>query len=434
MHPSSLPIRKKPVQARRMAAIVAAAALLACLSVPDGASASGASADSNSPVSVAALKTTEVEGLLAGVPLKDLSATQVAETLTALPGLSELPEGARKEALIKAIEGLAAKEGTLGDLAGSQALVSELESKLKGLLLPTELLSLLKSKTLESTLDEALDSVSPRQVLATVLSSAGEPQRTIEQVMAAPSPEKLETLLGGALTHEPFTTSTVGALASEAGTSVEGLAEDFGTTSAQLPASTMALTAPLTDGKTLGVLDAVKGIDLGTLGGTPEGSGGGAEGGKGGSGSGSEGGTGGPGGSSGGGAGGSGGSGSTGQGTPTSMTIVLDELAAQNPASPSASAKVTSAKVKILSHKDKGGVATLVVEVPAAGSLKISGKDVTSVSRKAAGAERLTLHITLTRAGASLRRRHHDLKVELTATFTAVGGSRSSATTTVSFA
>ena len=78
-------------------------------------------------------------------------------------------------------------------------------------------------------------------------------------------------------------------------------------------------------------------------------------------------------------------------------------------------------------------MATLVVEVPAAGSLKISGKDVTSVSRKAAGAERLTLHITLTRAGASLRRRHH-LKVELTAAFTAVGGSRSSATTTVSFA
>jgi len=400
MYPSSLRhSTRMPIQARRTAAIAAATALLGLLagfSLPAVASA----ANGGSPMSVSALSPSEVEGLLAGVPLKDLSATQLTEALTGLPGLSGLPAGARREALVKAIEALATKEGTLGQLAGSSALVTELESKLKGLLPPGELLSILNGHSLASTLSEALSSVSARQLLATVLSSAGEPERLIEGVLTAPGPEKLE----------------IGELASQAGTSTEGLAEDFGTTSAQLPASTMALTAPLTDGKTLGVLDAAKGIDLGTLGSTPEGSGGNSEGGPGGS---------------------SGGSDSTDQsadGTPMSMTIVLDELATPNPAAPSSSAKATSAKVKILSHKDKGDVATLVVEVPAAGSLRIAGKDVTSVSRKAARAERLTLRTTLTRAAASLRKRHHDLKVELTATFTTVGGSRSSATTTIPFA
>jgi hypothetical protein len=212
----------------------------------------------------------------------------------------------------------------------------------------------------------------------------------------------------------------------------EGLAEDLDTTSSQLPASAMALTTPLTNGKTLGVLDAVDGIDLGVLETlkekTPEGSGGSGSG-EGGSGDGSGG-----AGDAGGGAGGSGGAGGGSSGPAAGTTIVVNDLRAQEDRTSHANLQTIPAKVKILSHRVKGDAVTIVAQAPAAGKLTLSGKGIRSVSEQTDKAERVTLRTLLTKAVVTSLREHHRLKLELTTSFKSVGGARSSTTTAVAFA
>jgi hypothetical protein len=390
---------------------VALMAWLAGLSTMLPTSASAATPDASSSTPVSALSPAEVETLLGGVPLRDLSTTQLVEALSELPGLSSLPAGPREQALAKAIEALAAKEGTLGQLEGGEELVSVVEGDLKEVLAPSELLSLLKGETLSGVLSEALGSVSGREVLGKLLSSAEDPEQLIEEVLASANPQQLEAALHSVLAGEPFTKGTLAELASRIGSNEEGLATDFGTIDSQLPPEAMALTTPLADGKTLGVLDTLEGVDVGTLGSGHEGSGG-------------------TGGSSNGGSGGPGGTGST--GAPGSTTIMLAE---QAPLPAAASSEPALAKVKILSRKVKGDAVTLTVQVPAAGKLTVAGDNVKSVSQQADAAQRLTVRATLTKAiAASLHKRRRSLKVKLKASFKAVGGASSSATTSVAFA
>jgi hypothetical protein len=434
MHVSFVPLSSRPLLlARRCTYIRLAAALTALaavLTVPSAASAVTAASNLTQPVSVSALPTGEVQEVLAGVPLKDFSATQLSQLLSQLPGLGALPNTPLRGALTKTIEGLASEGDTLGQLAGSPEVVSQLGTQLKKLLSPTLLSLLLEGNSVSSVLSEALGSLDANQILSGLLSSAAEPEQLIGQVLAVSNPEKLEDLLTTKLTSEPFSKGTVGELASVTGTTPEGLAKDLGTIESQLPASAMALTAPLADGKVLGVLDGLEGLDLGLLSGahenTPEGSGGGA------------GGSGGAGGGSGGSPGGSGGSGGTGGGgstTPSSSTtIVVDDQPAQNAATTSAGRTAQSAKVKVLSRKVKGDAVTLVVQVPAAGSLVLTGKGARTVREQSDGGERLTLRTVLTKvAVASLRKHRHGLKVKLDLSFRQVNGSSSSATTTVGF-
>jgi len=328
------------------------------------------------------------------------------------------------ETLEKTVEGLAAKGGTLAQLAGSPELSSELETQLKALPLLERLdleglLGILGEHTLSSVLAEALASLDGRQVVGELLKSASEPEQpigpeeVIEQVLAAPGATTLEQLLGSTLAGQPFSKGTVEELASREGTTAEGLAQDFNATTAQLPGEALTLTAPLVGGKTVGVLDAVEGIDVGTLTHEPA-SGSGGTGGSGG-------GVGGP--------GGSGGSGDTGSSTPGGMTVI-EELA--TPAAITPGTRTTSAKVRVLSHRVKGDTITLVVQAPAAGTLTVAGKGVRSLSRQASRAERLTVRTALTKAqAASLRKRRRRLEMTLDVSFKPVSGQRSSATTRV---
>jgi hypothetical protein len=420
------------VRARRVAAmvsIVVLPALAAGLAVPSAAGAAGETSNLTPPVSVSGLPANEVEQVLAGVPLKDLSAVQLSEVLAQLPGLEALTGSSLREALAKEIESLQGKNDALGQLLSSPGLVSGLEAQLKALLsvpglAAFELPLLLEGKSLSGVLGEVLGSVTARQALGGLLGSAVQPEQLLEQLLATPSPEKLEALLGSTVSGEPFTKGTVAGLANEVGTTPEGLAKDLNTTSSQLPASAMALTAPLADGKTLGVLDAVEGLDLGLLAHekAPEGSGSGS------------GGPGGSGGSGGGGAGpgGAGGNGSTGM--PGSTTVVIDNLSARGAASGSSGGAKTLAKVKVLSRKVKGSEAVLVVQVPSAGRLVLAGTRVRAVHEQTDRAERLTLRAVLTRAGvASLRARHRRMRVKLKLSFAPVGGPSSSTATTIAF-
>jgi hypothetical protein len=410
-------------RARRTATLLltaAVSALLAALTLPAGAQAGGAS-----PVSVSALSPAEVETLLSSVPLGDLPATQLSELLS--ERLSGSPTSGLKDALREAIAGLAGKGGTLGQLAGSSELASELEAQLNKLpalerLSLEGLLGLSGSHTLASALSEALGALEWRQVVGALLAQAHEtgqptgPEQLIEEVLSAQSPQKLEELLGGTLTSEPFSVGTVEGLAGQEGTTPEELAKGFDATSEQLPPSAMALTAPLSDGKTLGVLDTVEGIDVGTL--THELPGG--SGGAGGSGGGSGGGTGGP--------GGDGGAG-TSSGAPGATTIVNYPYTSGGG---SPSAKVASAKVEIVSRKVEGDVIVLVVRAPAAGKVSVAGKGVKSASRQTDKAERVTVRAILTKAElASLRKGHRRVHVKLDVSFKPVSGASSAATTSV---
>jgi hypothetical protein len=458
---ASLPQRPR----NALAAAVVLLALAAGLTIPAAASAAGSAPDTTSPSAVSPLEPAKVQEVLAGVPLTDLSTTQLSEVLAKLPGLSALPAGLSQgdlaTELAKAIKTLAGEGDTLGQLKSDPAeLVSKLN--LDGLLSSGGLLSLLGEpqnlSSLLSLLTTGLGSAEPGQLVGGLLGSAAKPEQPIDpaqlirQVLTSASPEKLEALLGTTLTGKPFVQGTVGTVAGEVGTTSEALAKDLDATTSQLPATAMALTAPLTDGKTLvGVLGAVEGLDMGLL--SPkekaaEGSGGGS-GGSGGSGSGSGGSSGGSGGSGAGGsgsagdaggwggagglaasAGATGGSGG-GSGEPAGTTIVVNNLPAQGSTLVSPGAK-TSAKIEIVSRKVKGDAITLVVQVPAAGRLTVSGSGVKAASGQSDKAERVTLRTVLTKAGvASLRKHGHRLKVELKASFEEVAGASASAKTTV---
>jgi hypothetical protein len=424
MHTSSA-LNRGRLRPRHGVAVGLAGALCALvvgLAAPAGASAAGATRYTSS--SVSSLPSVEVEQLLAEVPLNDLSATQLGEVLSQLPGLSDLPTSTSKQALIETVEHLSGEGDTLGQLAGSSELISGLKGHLEGLLSISQLLSLLKGQSLTTVLNNALGSLSSNQILSGLLGASSTPTQVIEGALTATSPTKLESLLGSTLTGEPFSKTTVGELASELGMTVEQVASDVGTTSSELPSTATALTAPLTDGKTLGVLKALEGLHLGLFEG--EGGSGSSGSGSGGSGSGT--------GSSGSGTGGSGGAGGSSSGTPAGTTVVLDSPVPSSTAVTSTSTKPASAKIKLLSKKVRGDVVTLVLSVPAAGRLTLTGHDVRSVAEQTDGAERVTLRTVLRKAdAASLRRRRHRLEVKLAVAFKGTGGQRSSITTGVAF-
>lgn len=382
------------------------------------------------PAEVHGLQSGEVKELLSGVPLEDVSAAQLGEVLSQLPGLGDLPAGKLQEALTKAIEKLAGEGDSLGNLSSDPAeLVSALETKLKGLLLPTELLGLelpleLEGKSLGDLLSGGLGSPEPGELIDGLLSSAAEPEQLLEQVLSEVNPAKLETLLGSKLAGEPINETTVGELASTFETTDEALASSVGTTVQELPASAMALTAPLADGKTLGVLDGAKELSLATLV-PPTESGSGGSGGS--SGSGGAGGSGGSGGASGTG-------GASGSGAPGSTTVIVDDLQPQSASPADAAAKDAATKIEIVSRKVRGNAVTLVVKVPAAGRLALAGKGVRSVSKQTSTAERITLRTVLTKAGAASRRAHrHGVKIKLDVSFKPVNGSRTVASVSVTF-
>jgi hypothetical protein len=385
-----------------------------------------ADAEGTGPVSVSALSPAEVEQLLSTIPLKDLSVPELSEVLAG--HISGSPSSGLTEALEKTVAGLAGKGDTLEQLGGSSALVSELEKQLAKLPLSERLslegvLGLLSGGKLSTLLGETLGSLDARTLVGELLSTAGEPgqqanpEQVIERLLSAPNPEQLEKLLGTTLTGEPFAQGTVEELADNEGTTAEGLAAAFDTSTSQLPASAMALTAPLSNGKVLGVLDALEGVDIGTLGHEPS-SGPGGNGGDGSTGN------------SGGGVGGTGGSGGTSSGAPGS-TVVVYGLASPGGAATGTGTKATSVKVKIVSRKAKGGAITLVIQVPAAGKLTVTGKGVKTAGKQAEKAERVSVRVLLDRAAAASVRNHRHLKVKLAVSFQPVSGARSTASTSV---
>jgi hypothetical protein len=379
------------------------------------------------PVAVSTLPPEEVQEVLSGIPLEDLSAVQLSELLSQLSGLGTVNTAKLQEALTKSIEGLAGEGATLAQLSNPTELIGSLEGQLKEVLSLPELLALLKGEGLTSLLTSGLGTPEATKLLGGLLSSSEDPKQLIEQALGGVNTEKLDALLGTSLNGEAVGVSTVEGLAGQLGTTDEGLAEALGTSTSKLPAKALALTAPLTNGKTLGMLNGVEGLTLGLL--SPaqkekEEAGGGSGGGTGGSGGGT------------GGAGGSGGSSGGSSGTPGGTTIVVNTLAPQAAPTLASAASAKTVKIRILSWRVRRHAVTLVVQVPGAGRLALAGRGLRSQHAQAARAERMTLRTSLTRAGvASLRGRgrgrHARMQVRLS--FAPVSGRSSSASTAVVF-
>lgn len=350
--------------------------------------------------------TGEVEALLGKTPLGPLSAGKLAEVLSRLPGLEGVESAKLEEALEKTIAELKAKGATLEALLDGGEGASTLEQKLREVLGPLagKLAELLGGEP-SVKLKEALEHGDVAEILGQLLGGSAEPQTLLTQIIEAIGPERLQSLIGTVLANEPFTKTTVEELARKLGTTTEALAAEFGKTTEQLPGTAMALTAPLANGETLGVVDAAKGVTVGVVKGTDEAAGV---------------------------TGGNGANGSSGaDGAPgATMTVTTTTTA---PTGTVAAAK--TGKVRVLSHKVKGSSATIVLEVPAAGKLAVSGHGVRSISRETDQAERVTIHPALTKADtASLRKhRHHKLKVPLKVTFKQVGGPTTAATVALTY-
>jgi hypothetical protein len=382
---------------RHMVALALSAGLIAMLAALPTASANAAGP------SVAALPSPEVQSVLGETPLSGLNAPELAGLLAELPAFEGVNPTTLTAALEKVLAELTAEEADLSELLSNGEAATKLETALKELLggLFSQLEGQLGGNP-ATKLGEVLSSSTVTEILGKLLGSSPEPQALLSEILAALNPEALQKLTGGLPTGEPVSKQTVGELASELETTAPKLAEELGTTSSVLPETAMALTAPLTNGKALGAFRGAEGVTLGLIEKGAQTVDGGAGGNTGGT----------P--------------------APGSTTIILQQPAPQTSAPSGAAAK--AGKLKILSHHVKGKKATVVVEVPAAGKLTLSGKGVHSLSRETAKAERVTLHTTLSRAGAaSARKHHHKLKVPLKVSFKPTAGAASSAAATLAF-
>ncbi len=367
--------------------------------------------------------------VLEAIPLEDLNASELAKVIGSQPGLEGLPETTLTAALEEVLAKLAGKGVTLEGLGEPGELVPKVEQALKKLLSSGELLALLKGESLTTILTNALGSLEPEELIKKAMEASSHPEELLTAALSGVNPEQLEKAVGSTLAGEPFTKTSVGELESSLGTTPEQFTQALGTNSEQLPEAAKAFTAPLTNGQTLGVLDELQSVGLATLKGEGGGIGGvggnGGEAGNGGSGSGGAGGK--------GGNGGPGGSGSGGSGTPGAGTSVLISTPAPAGGSPAGSSAAVG-KVKVLSHKVHGNTATIVLQVPSAGSLTVSGGGVKKVTQQTAKSERVTVKTTLTKAGVASRRRHHSgMSVKLTVTFKPVSGAASAASTSAHF-
>jgi hypothetical protein len=385
---------------RLLATVVLTVLTIALLAALPTARASAGSA------SISAPSPAEVESLLGGTPLEKLTPAQVAEALSQLPALQGLEPGPLKEALTKTIEELVGKGATLEELLKGGEGAAILQEKLQQALgLASSQLEALLGGNPQQKLEEALESAGVSEVIGKLLGGSAEPRVLIEQILGALSQERLQSLLGSLLAGEPFSKTTVEELARQLGTTVQALAQDLGRKPEELPATAMALTAPLANGERLGVLNGVGGVTLGvikeageTLGGT--------------------------------------GGTIAGSSTPGTTTVTVQH----SDASPALAtgrtgvAGVKAGKLKVISHRVKGSRATVVVLVPTAGRLSAGARRLRSISRETAQAERVTLHPSLSRATASSLRRHHKrMRVSLRVSFKAVGGAASSATVPLVF-
>lgn len=446
--PSRHLLAGRQIIARTTCRVACPIALLAMLAVPMALSAAAPTASATplpAPPTISGLTPQAIEELLAGIRVggeglsaSELEVAKLAKVLSELPGIDELSglaglggTSGLQTALRQSLEGLLASgEGTLSQLLSPSALTGELLTKLQGIIhVPaTPLIEALLGHSPQAVLEGGLGSVELNELLARLLDAAQDPTQLADSLVEALDPAMLSSLLGSLPAGAPQNLD-VSAVAGELAMTPAALAEALGQTTASLPPTAAAVVSALQSGDALAFLHGGEGLVLALIAKATEvteegGLGGGETGG----------------GSSGGNAGGQQGAQGTGGATgasgntPATTTVVLNVSAATNAPTKAGAARATAGRVRILAKHVRRRVATLVVQVPSAGRLTVSGSGVKRVVRKEPKTARVVLHIKLTKAAsAALARHRRRLAVTLHAAFEPVHGAPSFAAAKLMF-
>jgi hypothetical protein len=401
------------------------------------------------------LSTLSLGGLLGLTPTEALGLLS-PEALAKL--LAQITEGATPAQLQQLLAGLAGSGLSGEELAALHTIVGAL----------TQALSAEGLAQLRTQLAKLPTGLSEGELN---LLGAPELAQVVDGLLGSATPTQLSPVVGALLGGLSWGTGTAGSLAQGLGVPVTTLESALGEAGSGSLTSVPVLTSQLgSNGQVMGLVDRTRGLALGLLapeeqpgggegsGGSGSGSGSGGSGsggsgsGSGGSGSGSGGsgsgaggsgpGTGGAGSGAGAGPGGSdsgfGGSGGAGAGgTPGgTLTVTFTLPPASSAAGAGARTPASRAsKIKVLGHRVRGRVATILLQAPAAGRLVLSGPGVRTTTVKVPRAGRMTLTASLSAARlASLRRAHGRLRVRLKLAFRTTAGARTSATVAVVFA
>ncbi len=379
-----------------------------------------------------------VLGLLLALAGKSLTPETVLaglspEQLTSL--LGNFTEGAGAAQVEQLLASLADGEGPSGEEATAlQSILAGLAGSLSG-----EELSKLREDL------AALPTGLSAGELATL--SPVQLAEAVDELYATATPAQLQPVVADLLGGVTWGAGTTGSLAQLLGVPLETLAGALGETTqggfSTLPVVSGAVGS---GGQVMGLVDRARGLAVGLLapedqeegteGGEEEAGGGGSSGGNGGNGGGGSG-----GGSGGNGAGGgNGASGGEGAGNAPAggLTLTLT-LPVVSPASSTIGAGKTTpkplAKLRMLGWHRRGRVATILLEVPAAGTLKLSGRGVRSTSAHLRHGGKVSFTAAISQARmAALQRGHRHLKVRLTATFKPLRGASSRVSATIPFA
>ena len=486
---------------RRFAAATLLAGLFGLLAALPASSASASTSEGSNPLASSAsdaslitpattagttefklehlLSSTEAEKLLSSLPIGtttgEISPEALAKALAGLPALKELGLEHLEASLKSTLEKLTPGE-TLAVLQDPTSLVPNVVSAIDELLSLKELLSLgglLGGESLSKKLESTLSKVSLSELLPGLLGSSASPQALLEELLTHLPANVVEEILHSKLSGSPVASMTVSELATDLGTTVDGLLEELDETAMQLPETTPALLAPLANGELLTALDGTNRLVFGTLdtvlhvgsGKTAEEKAAeekaaaeskAAEEGaaeekktaeekkitkekksgeekktteekkvteekktseedKAASGT----------------NGSNGSNGTDGSGSTDALTVDIPSSSSSMPATTATkkSAKKTTGKIVAVKYSVHDFIATVLVRAPGAGKLTVDNKDVSTVNRYVDGARDLSFDVVLSKAGTAAARhnRAHSLGVKLRIAFTPTNGPRSHA-------
>jgi hypothetical protein len=452
---SSRPASRAAASLISAAAIVLAATALGAF-VP-ATSAAPRSTSAASPIvvpgSATALSGASLQALLASVhlgastptvpavPLDELEAPKLAQLLAGLtpinqltglplPGLppSTLGAAGLKASLQQGIENAVAAGDTLGQVLSAKGLSPYLSQSLTTALgaAVEPVVAVLLKKSVEEALAEGLATTSVTALTHALLNEAAHPITLAEALVGSFDAATVQTRTGSLPAAAPVQSLTLEELATQLSLTPQALADQLAQPT--LPGSTPVTLSPLEGGHELALLSGVGGLTAvlltkatelpESLEETAAGLPGGAKGGSGG-----------------GGAGGGGGTTVVNNASSGGSTTIVAGPPATAPPSAAApsNAGTTPGRLKLVGHRVKGTVVTLVLQVPAAGRLHVGSSGMRSITRTVRKAARVTVRIALTKARAAQLRRHHPrtLKVTLRASFLALGGAKSSVVTRV---
>ena len=338
-----------------------------------------------------------------------LESGQLASALARTPALSSLPSGTLNSLLgglptnntlqdllaeVKTATGVEVTTGealgvVLGDAAANPDVLSNLLGKVSSLLHGTP-----QASALEALLTNLTGGLTPAQLqqLETQLGTTGTPAELAGTLASKLANGELNSELATILGELGTTTTTTGdQAATTVGTTVGKLAGELGVGEEVLKAASGTSTPLGSLGGFLDTLADPTGLTLATVPSTP-------------------------------------GTTTTNDGsTTTNNTSTTNATSATTPGAAAHGVSSATGKVKILSHKLKGHALVLVVRVPSAGELAVTGAHAKRVLRKSKKAATVTLEIPLTNAAAADVRRGHRLKLQLKATFRPLSGTSSSA-------